>query len=435
MKIAIVGYGVEGRSSLKYFRRKYPRAEFLIVDQNDIKNPADDIIVHTGTNVFSERLNDVNLVIRTPSIAPYRIHTLGKIWSATNEFFAECPAPIIGVTGTKGKGTVCSMIAAIARQAGKTVYTVGNIGTPGLDVLPQIAPHDVVIYELSSFQLWDLERSPHIAVVLMIEPDHLDVHRTFDEYIDAKSNICRYQQANDITIYHPTNIYSQQIALTSGGDGQAYRYGIPDDFQVYADGVYFMSQNRQVCPTDAVQLPGGYNLDNACAAMSAAAMAFPGISPEVYYYGLRSFTGLPHRLKRVAEKSGVTYYDDSIATTPGSAIAAIGAFMQPKVLILGGHDKGGDYTALAKEIARSNMRVVILMGSNAEKIAQTIYSVAPQTNLIVKGKVPMAEVVRTAATAAQAGDVVILCPAAASFDQFASYNDRGDQFVAAVQAL
>ena len=246
MKIAIAGYGVEGRSSLKYFRRKYPRAEFLIVDQNDIKNPADDIIVHTGTNVFSERLNDVNLVIRTPSIAPYRIHTLGKIWSATNEFFAECPAPMIGVTGTKGKGTVCSMIAAIARQAGKTVYTVGNIGTPGLDVLPQIAPHDVVIYELSSFQLWDLERSPHIAVVLMIEPDHLDVHRTFDEYIDAKSNICRYQQANDITIYHPTNIYSQQIALTSGGDGQAYRYGIPDDFQVYADGVYFMSQNRQV---------------------------------------------------------------------------------------------------------------------------------------------------------------------------------------------
>lgn len=435
MKIAIAGYGIEGRSSLKYFRRKYPRAEFIIVDQNDVKNPSDDIILHTGTNVFSERLNDVNLVIRTPSIAPYHIHTLGKMWSATNEFFAECPAPIIGVTGTKGKGTTCSMIAAILRQAGKTVHVVGNIGVPGLDVLPDIRPSDVVIYELSSFQLWDLEKSPHIAVVLMVEPDHLDVHRAFDEYIDAKSNICRYQQANDITIYHPANIYSQQIALASGGDGRAYRFGIPDDFQVYVEGVYFMLQGRQICPVDALRLPGGYNRDNACAAMSTAAMAFPNIAPETYYHGLRSFTGLPHRLKFVAEKSGVKYYDDSIATTPGSAIAAIDAFEQPKVLILGGHDKGGDYTALAREIAQKNMRAVVLMGSNAEKIAKTIAEIAPQTELIMRGKVAMSEIVRTAATAAQAGDVVILCPAAASFDQFTSYDDRGNQFVAAVEAL
>jgi len=447
MKIAIAGYGVEGRASLKYFRRKYPRAEFLIVDQNDIKNPADDIIVHTGTNVFSERLNDVNLVIRTPSIAPYHIHTLGKIWSATNEFFAECPAPIIGVTGTKGKGTTCSLIASILQQAGQTVHLVGNIGVPALDVLPKIKKDDIVVYELSSFQLWDLEKSPHIAVVLMIEPDHLNVHTDFADYLNAKKNIRRHQGISDECIYHPTNKYAREVAAApldksngakcNHGDALdfAQRYAIADDDQVYVQDGYFCVQNRQICSTSHLRLPGAHNLDNACAAMSAVTELNIEVTNEQYAKGLEGFTGLPHRLKFVAEKDGIKYYDDSISTTPGSAIAALRSFTESKILIIGGASKGADYAGLAQEIAIQNMRAVILIGSNVDELAEVLCRQKVMCEIVKLGMATMTGIIEAARRKAQSGDVVILSPAAASFDQYKNYVDRGDQFVSSVKAL
>ena len=433
-----------------YFRRKFPDAEFVVADErpaDELPAILDGVKLISGKNVFSEQLGDADLVVRTASLPPRNIKTNGKIWSATNEFFDKCPAPIIGVTGTKGKGTTCSLIASILQQAGQTVHLVGNIGVPALDVLLKIKKIDIVVYELSSFQLWDLEKSPHVAVVLMIEPDHLNVHADFADYLNAKKNIRRHQHLGDVCLYHPTNKYSREVAATpldkllDTGDNHgdtldfAQRYAIPDDDQVYVQDGYFCVQNRQICSTDHLRLPGAHNLENACAAMSAVTELPVTVTDEQFAAGLESFTGLPHRLKFIAEKNSVKYYDDSISTTPGSAIAALKAFTEPKILILCVSDKGADYKELAQEIARQQMRAVIVNGANASEIIEILHKNKISCQVVCLEIAQMSAVVETAANQAQPGDVVILSPAAASFDMFKSYNDRGEQFVTAVENL
>jgi UDP-N-acetylmuramoylalanine--D-glutamate ligase len=442
MKIAIAGYGAEGESNYRYW--SMPENQVVIVDetQPSRETPVDASII-VGDDAFS-KLNGYDMVVRTAGLAPRKIVTDGKIWSATNEFFAKCPAPIIGVTGSKGKGTTSSLIASVLRAAGKTVHLVGNIGVPALDVLADISADDIVVYELSSFQLWDAERSPHIAVVLMIEPDHLDVHVDMDEYINAKANIRRHQTYDDVCFYHPTNEYSRRIATVDTGiyhsDTQQdesrnaiCRYGISDDDQVYIKDGLFMKQETVICSTDTLQLPGKHNQENACAAISAA-LAVGDVTNEAIEQGLRSFTGLPHRLKFVRKVRGVAYYDDSIATTPGSAIAAMKAFAQPKILILGGSSKGAQFNELAGIAADSNVKTVILIGREADSIEQELREQNIST-INLGMHVTMNDVVAHANRQATSGDVVILSPACASFDMFKNYGDRGDQFIAAVNTL
>lgn len=414
MKIVIAGYGVEGQSNLRYFQKKFPSASFLVADGREtVDNLPDGVSFQAG---FAG-LGDADLIIRSPSLPPEKIKTSGQIWSATNEFFTECPATIIGVTGTKGKGTTCSLVASILRAAGKTVHLVGNIGVPALDILPEIKKNDIVVYELSSFQLWDLEKSPHVAVVLMIEPDHLNVHADFDDYLAAKSNIARFQTADDYLIYNSKNEFSSSIASASLAQKKEYPFTLSGDI------------------ISAIRLPGKHNIDNACAAILAASAIIPDLSDDDIKAGLSNFTGLPHRLKFVAEKNSVKYYDDSISTTPGSAVAALRAFAEPKVLILGGSDKGADYRELAEEIAAQQMRAVIINGENASEIARSLNEEKVSCRVVCLKMAMMSEVVEVAKNQAQPGDVVILSPAAASFDMFKSYNDRGEQFVASVEKL
>ena len=427
MKIAIAGYGIEGKSNFDYWNR--PENSITIVDEHDIDNSPEGVDVMTGQGVFA-RLDDFDMVIRTASLAPTKISTNGKIWSATNEFFARCAErniQIIGVTGTKGKGTTCSLIASILRSAGETVHLVGNIGVPALQVLPNISEGDIVVYELSSFQLWDLEKSPQISVVLMIEPDHLDVHASFDEYIMAKSNIAKHQTAQDMIIYHPTNKYSHQIAELSAGNKQ--RYGIKDDDGVYVSEDKFFTGNHAICGVDTLHIAGVHNQENACAAISAVKKFLPEVTNQQIAEGLSAFAGLPHRLKFAAEKNGVKYYDDSIATTPGSALAAIRAFTQPKVLLLGGRDKGGDYRELF-EVCRTQDVQVVAYGENRQKLQDMMNQFG--VNYVVESG-DIRAVVRTASSLAKPGSVVILSPAASSFDMFKNYADRGEQFIRAIK--
>jgi UDP-N-acetylmuramoylalanine--D-glutamate ligase len=425
MKIAIAGYGTEGKSNYAYFAQQ--GHQVVIIDEKEITETPVDASVIYGEHAF-EKLNGFDMVVRTAGLAPRKIKTDGKIWSATNEFFAQCPAPIIGVTGSKGKGTTSSLIAAILRAAGKTVHVVGNIGVPALDMLGEVTPQDIVVYELSSFQLWDIQASPQVAVVLMIEPDHLDVHVDFNEYVAAKQNIIRFQNADDVVVYNAQNEASRGIASRSLG----YKIACPSVQTAHVHGSSFWYGDTKLCSLDALKLPGAHNLDNACAAIDAAwRWVQDGKNIE---RGLESFTGLPHRLKFVRELKKVQYFDDSIATTPGSAIAAMRAFAQPVIIILGGSSKGADFSDVAKVAADSGVKKAILIGQEAAKIEYSLKEQGvPYSNM--GSDVSMVEVVAAAQQAAEPGDVVVLSPACASFGMFKNYSDRGDQYIAAVQAL
>lgn len=434
MNIAIAGYGVEGKSNYAYWSQD-PTNTLTIVDEKLDPGAADfpaGVQTITGPDAFS-RLEGFDMVIRTAGLAPRKVVTDGKIWSATNEFFSRCPAQIIGVTGSKGKGTTSSLIASMLEVSGKKVWLVGNIGLPGLDVLNQIRPEDIVVYELSSFQLWDLERSPHTAVVLFIEQEHLDVHKDMEEYVGAKANITRHQTGQDILIYNVANRYAQQIAESS----QAQKTGYPSAETAHVrDGMFYYGP-ESLCSIDVVQLRGAHNLENATAAIDAVWQYTK--DPQAIATGLGAFKGLPHRLAYVETVNGVEYYDDSIATTPTAAIAALRAFgEQPKVIILGGSSKGSDFSELAEELLHHTVQVIAI-GDEAQAIAQACDAAGFSGYEIIEtpdeGASIMETATRRAAQKATPSGVVLLSPAAASFGLFKNYADRGEQFIAAVTAL
>lgn len=426
MNIAIAGYGLEGESNYRYWSAdKNNHLTIFNEVQPEIELPVDCNAV-IGYDAFS-KMNGFDLVVRTAGLAPRKIKTDGKIWSATNEFLAKCPAKIIGVTGTKGKGTTASLIASILEADGKKVWLVGNIGRPALDSLLDIKPDDFVVYEMSSFQLWDIERSPQVAVVLMIEPDHLNVHSDMDEYVNAKSNIAKFQKQDDLLVYNKNNNYSMKIADKSNATKIAY---IDNKF-AYVEDNYFYYGRRKLCGIDSLKIVGDHNIDNACAAIDAVWSLVD--NDKSIEKGLCNFSGLKHRLKFIREVNGVKYYDDSIATTPGSAIAALRSFSQPKILILGGSLKGADFEQLGVELTKHEVKVV-LMGENIDLIIDSCER-ASFIDFEVIDNPTMIKVVNRASEIAKAGDIVILSPASASFGLFKNYADRGDQFINAVKDL
>lgn len=422
MKIAIAGYGAEGQAAYDYYTA---RGDMVVIadERETVEVPADAQAI-LGADAFSQ-LGDVDVIIRSPSVDPKKLPKSVKIWSATNEFFAQCPAPIIGITGTKGKGTTSSLIASILRAAGKTVHLVGNIGVPAVTVLARVQPDDIVVYELSSFQLWDLERSPQVAVVLGIEPDHLDIHVDYADYIAAKAHSTENQSTTDRVVFNASNEAAVSIAGLSVGQRLPY----PSQRTAHVRGTMLYYGDTELCETSQLQLPGAHNIENACAAITAV---WPWVrEPAAIAEGLRSFDGLPHRLKLIRTVEGVSYYDDSIATTPGSAIAAIKAFDTPKVIILGGSDKGAQYEEIIR-LCKTTDTKVISIGQTGLVIQDLCTRLEVVCERVEGG---MFDVVSRARALAVPGSVVILSPASASFDQYKNYADRGEQFIAAVQQL
>jgi UDP-N-acetylmuramoylalanine--D-glutamate ligase len=427
MKIAIAGFGIEGKSSYGYFLKQ--GADITILDERaEIDDLPKDARAVLGSGAFAH-LDEYDAVIRSPSLSSQKLIGAKKIWSLTNEFFARCPAPIIGITGTKGKGTTSSLIAAILREAGRTVHLVGNIGVPALDILDTIQNDDIVVYEMSSFQLWDIEKSPHVAVILMIEPDHLNVHAGFDDYVLAKANIAAHQQADDVVIYHPTNEASARAASVSAG--KHMRYLTPE--AAFVEGDLIKIEEMGICRTDEVGLRGSYNLENICAAVSAAWQFSQDIAS--FARAVRYFKGLEHRLEYVATKRGAAFYNDSFSSAPTATMAAITAFTEPLVLIVGGFDRGIDFTPMAEKIAAaSNIEKAVIVGQTRGRIAEAL-SAAGFTQYDSTAETDMKKIVDLAASYVPRGGVVLLSPGCASFDMFQNFYERGMQFKQAVEDI
>lgn len=428
MRVAIAGYGVEGESNYRYWSADASNEVVIVDERSSLDNlPSPDAMTILGQGAFG-RLEGFDLVVRTAGLSPKKISTQGKVWSATNEFFAKCPAHIIGVTGSKGKGTTASLIASILEEAGRKVWLIGNIGVPSLDVLAEVKAEDIVVYELSSFQLWDLEKSPQTAVLLHIEPEHLNVHEDMTDYVGAKANITRYQDGNSKLIYNDENSYAKDIASSSAAQKTPY----PSDQAANIRDGFFCYGEEKLFSVEALKLKGEHNQKNALAAISAV-WGFVQDS-EIIKKGIEKFSGLPHRLLFVKEVEGVEYYDDSIATTPSSAVAALRSFGERhKVIILGGSSKGSDFSVLAEELMQHDS-FALLIGEVASEIANELNK-AGYNNYEILEDATMTKIVEKAKSYAVEQGVVLLSPAAASFGLFKDYADRGNQFINAVNEL
>lgn len=434
MNIAIVGYGDQGRSALEYWN--IASNKLTVCDRNAVVAVPDGIETQLGPEYLRD-LDRFDLIVRSPGVHPDTIvaaadkHILSKVTTVTNEFFRVCPtANIIGVTGTKGKGTTSTMIARMLEAGGHRVHLGGNIGVPPLDLLKNdIKPEDWVVLELANFQLIDLRYSPPLAVCLMVVPEHLNWHADMAEYLRAKQQLFRWQQPENVAIFFAGNENSRNVAAVSPGKKIPY-FSLPG---AVVEAGSIIIDGHKICETSELKLLGRHNWQNICAAVTAVWQVMQDTS--AIRHVLTTFSGLEHRLEFVREVNGVKYYDDSFGTTPETAIVAIEAFEEPKVLILGGSDKQSHYEALARTIARNQttVRQILLIGETAGKIRDALE--AEHIRNIVPGGATMHDIVETAQAVAQPGDIVLLSTGCASFDMFENYKDRGNKFKAEVAKL
>lgn len=386
---------------------------------------------------------DADVIFRTPGMRPDLPELLAArergsvVTSEMQVLFEACPCPIIAVTGSDGKTTTTSILAEFLRAAGKTVWLGGNIGHPLLAETERIRPNDFAVVELSSFQLLDMTRSPHIAVMTNLAPNHLDVHRDMDEYIAAKENVIRYQGAGDVAVFNADNDITRALSQKAKGRARLFsrRGEVADGAFVRGGAIWLRSgeTEREVLKTSEIRIPGQHNVENYCAAIAA----IDGLVPDDAIRRVaREFGGVEHRIEFVRERRGVKWYNDSIASSPTRTIAGLRSFDQKVILLAGGYDKHIPFAPLGPEIVE-HVKLLILCGATASAIRDSVENCAAYR----KGEPEIVEcaslrdAVAYAAERAQRGDVVTLSPACAAFDQFKNFMERGDCFKALVNAL
>lgn len=448
-KIAILGLGREGLDLLKFFNKMKIKPiglnadEVLSTDQRyrDINRLTSQ--VYSGKD-YLDHLDQIDLVFRSPGV-PLDLPAIKKakkrgvqFSSLTQLFFDTCPAKIIGITGTKGKSTTTSLIYHLlkGRNKGK-VYFGGNIGHPPLMLLGKLTKKDLVVFELSSFQLEDLTKSPHIAVMLMVVPEHLDRHKTYRKYLGAKLNLVRYQTKQDFAVINIGDRISDTVIKNTKAKLVKYSLKkilprgvyIADSNIIYRD---FSTGRRQiVMPVEEISLSGQHNLINVLAAITVALLA--GVSVTKIRPRIKSFIALEHRLEPVGHAGQVEFINDSMATTPIATMAALQTINGNISLILGGASKKENFTDLIKYLSRCSLAGIVLIGQTSEQLYKKIKSAKIDSPVIIAKDFSTA--VHLAYDFVKPGGTVILSPACASFGWFKDAYDRGNQFKTIVKNL
>jgi UDP-N-acetylmuramoylalanine--D-glutamate ligase len=395
---------------------------------------------------YLDSLTDFDVVFRTP-LLPANDDNLEKareagviVSSQTKLFFELCPAPIVGVTGTKGKGTTAGLLHAMLKAGGKDSYLGGNIGTPPLEFLDQLTKDSIVVLELSSFQLEDLERSPQVAIVTNVTADHLDRHESIEEYRAAKRPILAYQDADGLAILNQDDQGAKDMAEFAGGQVAWFSVHRPVSDGAFAEGgklqLAYGDDPGDICDANQLLVPGPHNRANVLAAAVAAARL--GVDRESMRAAAIEYRGLPYHLEFVGEHDDVKFFNDSYATNQTATIPAIESFDAPLVVIVGGQGKGLEYDELAKAILEREIRAVITMPPEGERIEAALIDAATEAGKTVPDIQPVKnkdEIVPLAVKLAKPGDVVLFSPAATSFNWFESYVKRGEFFTQAVKAL
>lgn len=450
-KIAIIGFGIEGKETFDFLRVK--GATVTIFDKLSKKELEkrygyDDLSKTGATFVFGDdylqKLKGFDIIIRTPFMRPDQkevkkaVENGALLMSQIGIFLESCPCPVIGVTGTKGKGTTSTLIYKMLKESGKDAFLGGNIGLPALSFLNKLKKSSIVVLELSSFQLMDLTKSPNTAVVLNVTREHLDWHRSVKEYRDAKKPIVSFQKKTDYAIANGEYKISREHIRLSKGKKLFFSKD-----KLAQDGCFVENEkimlkiggNKiEIMDVSDVKLRGRHNLENITAATLAAYLN--GSNLDVIRKVIRNFKGLEHRLELVGKADGVLYYNDSFSTVPETAIAAVNSFTEPLILIAGGSYKGSDYRDIGNVIRKSNVKSLILIGDMASEIETAVRSAkGGKMPKIINGAKNMKEILKIAKREAVSGDVVLLSPACASFGMFKNYKERGNQFKEGVRKL
>ena len=377
---------------------------------------------------------EADILFRTPGMHPGNpaIEALrsrgAQVTSEMEVFFQVCPCSLLAVTGSDGKTTTTTLVSEMLKAGGKTVWLGGNIGTPLLPLVRQMEPEDFAVVELSSFQLMDMTRSPKRAIITNLAPNHLDIHKDMEEYADSKKNIFRFQDEAGLLILNADN----DITAAFRGNGETRFFSRKGEAHVcLKDGMIYRG-GQAVLKTSDILLPGVHNVENY---MAAIAMVEGLVPDETIRQVARNFGGVEHRIELVRIKDGVRFYNDSIASSPSRTIAGLRSFSEKVILIAGGYDKHIPYDVLGPEIC-AHVKQVFLCGATAPQIRAAVENCAE-----FHGQVEMTDcgnfedAVRTAAAAAKTGDVVLMSPASASFDEFKNFMVRGEFFKKIVKEL
>jgi len=455
-KVVMIGAARQGLALSRYLAQK--GAKVILNDRREDDLLADarqelsdlDITWVTGGHPF-EILDGANLVCLSggvPLDLPLVLEAENRGIPLSNDsqfFLEEAPCPVIGITGSAGKSTTTALVGEIAklhfqqRKPNNTAWVGGNIGNPLIQYLDQMKEDDIAVMELSSFQLEIMTKSPHIAVILNLTPNHLDRHKTIAAYTSAKAHILTHQGPDDIAILNRDDIQSRKIY--NEVKGRLITFGLNEpynkqDATFYKRGKLYLQASGQIAKiikADQINLPGTHNLYNILAAIAISAAA--SFSMQAIYEGIVNFTGIAHRLEFVREWGGADWYNDSIATAPERAIAALNSFDRPIVLLAGGRDKDLPWEKFA-DLVHQKVDHLVIFGETVDLISNAVGEVVPeQRPFTIDRCAGLEEAVKKAAERVEPGDIVLLSPGGTSFDEFIDFEERGKRFTQWVKEL